>query len=119
MRVTVRPELETADRATEVPMIWEGIAAKLIVCVCKTNPVPLSAAVCVDPDMSRLLSVKTADPVMAPPVLGLKSMLRLQLAPTSNEAPAAQSIGVPEPAVCRKFELTLSPDKVSLALPMF
>lgn len=99
VRVTVRLELDTADSATDAPMTWEGMAVKLIVCVCRTNPVPLSATAWVDPEMSRLLSVKTADPVIAPPVLGLKLILRLQLAPACNEAPAAQSTGVPEPAV--------------------
>ena len=60
--------------------------------------VPLRLIVCVAGLPLRALSDSTAEPWMAPGMVGVKLRLRLQLAPVANERLVVQSCGLPEPS---------------------
>ena len=80
---------------------------------------PVRTNVCVALVRFRVLSVNTAEPVIAPPIFGLKLRLKVQLEPGIRDESEAQSAGVPGPATWIKFELTLTLEIARLALPMF
>ena len=93
-----------------------------------TAPVPLRPILCVTAGLAfRLLSVRVTVPVIGPPVVGLKSTARLQLAPAAS-VPAVDEVliwgqVVERPTAKLSETLGFSPvagtGKVSGAVPMF
>src|SRR3954453_7943626 len=78
VKLTGRPELADALRATVVPCTWPGIALKAIVWV-SAIPVPFIGMVWVAGLPLKALSLSTAELVMGPLTVGRKLRLSLQL----------------------------------------
>src|ERR1700691_5923042 len=106
---------------------WPGVTVTVGVISAAATPVPLSPMLCVTAGIAlRLLSVRTADPVIGPMAVGMKSTARTQLVPAAS-VPAVddeRTSGQVVDASRVKLAETLgfSPDpgtgKLSGALPM-
>lgn len=85
------------------------------------SPVPCKLILCLAGLPFSALSVKLAVLLRGPLAVGVKLMLRLQLAPGASEKLALQSSGVPLPGTCPKFAPTARPVEIAVScwLPLF
>src|ERR1039458_7981334 len=82
-------------------------------------PVPFSEIACNEGLAAIELLASVAEAVSGPRPVGMKLILKLQLAPAASDELPVQSSGVPLSNVCAKLVPTVTPEIARLALPVF